>query len=176
MLFLEIMKLQQQRIFSTERYVKSSCLFLASKSWVTLLWTSQPLLLRTYETDSWLYLNTSAYVNFHLLSLTCHSSPEWTVPLNKAVPLSATAHFLRVWLNPRFDFIPIGILLTICGLDFISFVCTLLLFSLWLRFLRAETELFSVSSLCPRASWVCHSGFRKPLSLLETDQCIEHAP
>lgn len=143
------MKLPWQRIFLTERSVKSLCPFLSSKFWVTLLQTWQPLLQLTSETDSWLYLNKSACAmlisTFHL---THHSSltwmdclmwcdvngqSEWTAPLARLLhflPQHAFL-FLGAWLNPSFDFIPLRILLTVCGLDFIySFsMCTFIIFT-----------------------------------------------
>lgn len=174
------MKLPRQRIFPTERSVKSSCLFLASKSWVTLLQTWQPLLLLTYETDSWLYLNKSACAVciftfclshvIHLLngqphlqgcSTTCHSTLFSSSEPDSTLVLTSY-HLEYCW----------QFVVSILFLLYVHFYY----FHSWLRFLRAETELFSGSSLSPRASWVCHSGHRKPLSLLETDQCIEHAP
>ena len=93
-------------------------------------------------------------VFLYRLSLTSHSSHEWTgLSTSKSTPLCTTAYFfleawrksLYSWENSRTDFMPLGILLTVYKFvfsflrEFISFICVLLLVLLLIETLEGKS-------------------------------------
>lgn len=144
------MKLPWQRMLPPGRYVRSASLCLTSKSWVTLFWPLQPLLLLNSETDSRLYSNLHALSLFSP-SFTCCSSPHGLLPFQ----VCSTSYFLPQSLTQTISVPRKTLGLTSCHLVccwqfislcsqfyvdlFIFIICTLLLFLLLTEILEGRS-------------------------------------
>lgn len=139
------------------------------------LWPSQPLLLLISEIRVLTLLEPICMccADFYHLFITCHSSPKWAAPLPSLLHFMPqhSSLFLRAWLkslcsweNPRIDFMPLGMLLTVykfvfsilCWYIYFLFLCTLI-FSLVIETLEGRS--WAVFCFFPFS----HSTLRMPL-------------